>query len=283
MIRLVRRAYRAARWRINALLGAGVTLPRTPVGTRFPSEAVSDYYDRFTQAYLDSTGPFLQAFRGRDTDALMAYYVERCGIQDGMRILDAGCGVGAPAIWLGQRFSALEVEGLTNSQVQAEHATGAVGAADLNGRVSIRQGDYHDLSNLYPHAQFDRVLFLESLGHSNDVRQVLYGVRDVLKPGGLVYIKDFFQRRSLSPDLQSKIDHAVHVINGNYCYHVMQLPDLIAACMETGFSVHSITPPGISPDLELTVEFEHQAGRLTYPTFARLHAVDWYEVVARRE
>lgn len=282
-MRLLRRAYRAARWRVNAVLGTGVTLPSSPAGTRYSAKAVSDYYDQFTQAYLDSTGPFLQAFRGRNTDDLMAYYVERCGIEDGMRILDAGCGVGAPAAWLAQRFPALKVEGLTNSRVQAEHAQLAIDDAGLGDRVSIQQGDYHDLSNLYPHAHFDRVLFIESLGHSENIHQVLYGVRDVLKPGELLYIKDFFQRRSLSSDLQKKIDHAVNIINGNYLYHVMQLPDLVAACMETGFTIDSISPPRIVPDLQLTVDFEHEAGRLTYPAFSRLHAVDWYDVIVRRE
>jgi hypothetical protein len=107
-------------------------------------------------------------------------------------------------------------------------------------------------------------------------------VRDVLKPGGEAYIKDFFQRRSLDPKLQAKIDNAVGTINSNYCYHVMQLPDLIAACMETGLTIASVTPPGLEPDLTLTIDYEHKIGRLTYPLYARLHAVDWYEVVARR-
>jgi hypothetical protein len=53
--------------------------------------------------------------------------------------------------------------------------------------------------------------------------------------------------------------------------------------METGFIIASVAPPGLEPDLTVTIDFEHKVGRLTYPLYARLHAVDWYEVVARRE
>lgn len=283
MVGLTRRVVRALHWRVNALLGTGVRKPLQQKDSTRPAAAVAEYYDQFTQTYLDATGPFLQAFRGRDTDALMEYYVERCGLTDGMRIVDAGCGVGAPAIWLARHFPAMVIECLTNSPVQAEKARAYAEAAGVSGRLKVTLGDYHSLSAIYPHKSFDRVLFLETLGHSGDIRQVLYGVRDILKSGGQAYIKDFFQRRSLNPDHQKKIDAAVEVVNANYHYNVMQLPDLVAACMETGFTIASLTTPDLEPDLELTIDFEHEAGRLTYPAYARFPALDWYEVLARRE
>ena len=283
MAGLLRRALHGARWRTHALLGTGNRLPPVPPGTVFASDAVADYYDRFTPDYVGATGPFLQAFRARDTDALMHYYVERAGIRDGMEILDAGCGVGAPAIWLAQHLPNLRVECLTNSALQADLARAAARDAGVDGRVEVTLGDYHQLSRTYAHGRFDRAIFLETLGHSGDVAAVLYGLRDVLKQGGEAYIKDFFQRRSRNPKMQARIDTAIGTINSNYCYHVMQLPDLIGMIMETGFVVASVTPPAIEPDLTLTVDYEHAVDRLTYPLYARFHAVDWYEVVARKE
>lgn len=284
MIRtFAKRAVYGLHWRTHAVLGTGSRLPAAVPGTRYESDAVADYYDSYTASYVAATGPFLQAFRGRDTDALMEYYVRRIGITDGMELLDAGCGTGAPAIWLAQRFPALKIESLTNSAVQLEIARQSAREAGVADRLTVTLGDYHQLSQSYAHGRFDRALFLETLGHSADVHRVLYGVRDVLKAGGEAYIKDFFQRRSLNPELQAKIDKAVGAINSNYCYHVMQLPDLVAACMETGFTIAAVTPPGLEPDLTLTIDYEHKVGRLTYPLYAQVHAVDWYEVVARRE
>lgn len=283
MMAFAKRLAYAARWRAHALLGTGRRLPPAAPGTSYSADAVAEYYDAFTESYIEATGPFLQAFRGRNNDALMEYYVNRVGITDGMVLLDAGCGIGAPSIWLAQHFRDIRIECLTNSPVQAGLAQKAVTEAELTARVTVTLGDYHSLSRTYAHRRFDRALFLETLGHSDDVHAVLYGLREVLKPGGEAYIKDFFQRRSRDPQLQSKIDEAVATINSNYCYHVMQLPDLVAACMETGFTISSVTPPGIEPDLTLTIDYEHKVGRLTYPLYARLHAVDWYEVVARKE
>lgn len=247
---LIRRAVHGARWRANILLGTGTSRPPADTPAQFGTDAVAEYYDKFTPTYLSATGPFLQAFRGSDTDALMDYYVRRAGIVDGMNVLDAGCGVGAPAIWLAQRFPRLRVACLTNSAVQAAQARANAEAAGVSDRVTVTLGDYHLLAATYPHASFDRALFLETLGHSHDVAQVLYGLRDVLKQGGEAYIKDFFQRRSRNPKLQARIDDAVATINANYCYHVMQLPDLVATCMETGFVIASVTPPAIEPDLD---------------------------------
>lgn len=282
MIDFTRRAARAVQWRANALLGTGANVPDGPVES-FEANEVADYYDEATSAYLKATGPFLQAFRGQDTDDLMEYYVRRCGIVDGMTILDAGCGVAAPAIWLARRFPSLKVTGMTVSPVQAEMAQSNAREAGVDDRVHIELGDYHELSSQLSHDQFDLAIFLESLGHSSDIRRVLYGVGDVLKPKGRVYVKDFFQRRSLNPELQAKIDKVIDTINANYRYHVMQLPDLVAACMETGFGVSAVSPPEIEPDLKLTVDFEHEVGQLTYPAYARFPAVDWYEVIATRE
>jgi cyclopropane fatty-acyl-phospholipid synthase-like methyltransferase len=283
MMTFIKRAGHALRWRFNALFGTGAHLPSDALGTQYPVDDVADYYDKFTKSYLKATGPFLQAYRGTDTDALMEYYVKRVGISEGMTILDAGCGVGAPGIWLALKFPSLKVECLTNSPEQAKIALENAADAGVSDRLTVTLGDYHCLSEIYDHGTFDRALFLESLGHSEDVAQVLYGVRDVLKQGGEAYIKDFFQRRSRNPDLQGKIDDAVATINSNYRYHVMHLPDLIATFMETGFIIAAVTPPKIEPDLQLTIDFEHEAGRLTYPAFAKVYAVDWYEVVARRE
>lgn len=280
---MARRLAHGVRWRAHALLGTGKRLPPAEPGTRYGTDAVAEYYDRFTHSYVAATGPFLEAFRGRDTDALMRYYVARASISDGMHLLDAGCGTGAPALWLARQFANIRIECLTNSPVQAKMAQAAAEDAGVADRLKVTLGDYHQLSRTYAHGRFDRALFLETLGHSADLHRVLYGLRDVLKQGGEAYIKDFFQRRSLNAELQAKIDKVVATINSNYCYHVMQLPDLLAASMETGFTIASVTPPAIEPDLTLTVDFEHKVGRLTYPLFARLHAVDWYEVVVRRE
>jgi hypothetical protein len=109
---------------------------------------------------------------------------------------------------------------------------------------------------------------------------VLKGANAVLKPGGLPYVKDFFRRYSQNPGRQKRIDEVIQVINQNYLYNVMNLPGFIECLSTNNFSLNYLRSPDISPDLGITVAFENKAGRLTYPSFGKVRAVDWYEISA---
>jgi ubiquinone/menaquinone biosynthesis C-methylase UbiE len=245
-------------------------------------ETVADYYEAFTDVYLRATGDFIQAFRTSDTEGLMTYLAASSGLRDGMRILDAGCGVGAPAIWIARRFPSSKISCLTNSRRQFELASERVAASGLGDRITVLTGDYHELDALYPAASFDRVLFLESLGHHQGLTRVIDGAAAVLASGGAIFIKDFFRRTSRVHAVKAEIDAAIATINRNYVYNVMDLSELIDTLRQSNFTLAYARQPDLVPDLGLTIAFEHEAERLTYPSFASVHAVDWMELHAVR-
>lgn len=249
----------------------------------FSVAEVAKHYDDTTCKYIHSTGPFIQAFRGHDTDALMEHYVERFSLSDGMTVLDAGCGVAAPAIWLAKRFPNIKIECLTNSSVQAEIARSRIHEADLTGRLSVTLGDFHRLSESFAPGVFDRALFLETLNHSYCIDSVLAGLHVVMKRGGRACIKDFFRRRASDRRLQAELDGVVRILNESYRYNAGNLSDLIESCMENGFLIGSVSPPCFESDFSIMMKFEMDHGFETYTALARVHAIDWYEVVAIRE
>src|SRR5579859_2281226 len=126
------------------------------------SEEVARYYDEWQQAYAEVYGDTIQAFRPAKKDELMRYVARSADIQDAQNILDAGCGVGGPSIWLAENFE-VKITGVTISALQAQKAREEVEKAGLSERVNIIRGDYHSLSGHLPSEIFDRVLFLESL------------------------------------------------------------------------------------------------------------------------
>lgn len=259
-------------------------MPKSDSGiSGFSVAEVAKHYDETTCKYMQSAGPFIQAFRGRDTDALMEYYVERFSLSDGMTVLDAGCGVAAPAIWLAKRFSNIKIDCLTNSPVQAEIARSHIDEAGLVGRLSITLGDYHRLGDTYAPGVFDRALFLETLNHSYCIDSVLTGLHVVMKRGGRVCVKDFFRRRASDPRLQAEIDGVVRILNESYRYNAGKLSDLIESCMENGFLIGSVSPPNFESDFSLTMDFEIDHGFDSHTALAKSHAIDWYEVEAIRE
>jgi cyclopropane fatty-acyl-phospholipid synthase-like methyltransferase len=109
-------------------------------------------------------------------------------LQPGQHLLDVGCGVGVPAIRLGQRVEA-RITGVTNSSWQVQEASRRVRAAGLRGQVGIEHGDAAALR--YADESFDAVLAFQSLQHAGDRRQWLREMARVLRPGGRIVLTEF--------------------------------------------------------------------------------------------
>ena len=102
------------------------------------------------------------------------------------------------------------MEGVTISEFQVAKAKEIGNDKNLKGTVNIRQGDYHHIDEIYGSNQFDRVLFLESFGHSDNKELLIQNAFKVLKHGGMLYIKDLFVREHPNAEDGKKIgDQAV--------------------------------------------------------------------------
>src|SRR5580700_7041298 len=65
---------------------------------------VKQYYEDWTQRYIESFGDTFQSRRLNDLPKLTDYLIESAGIKSGMKIVDAGCGICGPAIMLCQKI-----------------------------------------------------------------------------------------------------------------------------------------------------------------------------------
>jgi 2-polyprenyl-3-methyl-5-hydroxy-6-metoxy-1,4-benzoquinol methylase len=159
---------------------------------------VARHYDEWHGRYMQYYGDTIQAHRSNQLDVLHEYILANSGIRDGMRMLDAGCGVCGPSIYFASKKD-ISIDAVTISKVQAEEADRRIKELKLAGKIHVHQGDYHKLEELFEKDLFDRILFLESYGHASDQQKVLAASIGVLKPGGFLYIKDYF-KKELSPD-----------------------------------------------------------------------------------
>ena len=238
-----------------------VSTPRKPLPRegRSYSPAVVEFYDRWTKPFIDGFGTTFQAgfakrvANGRedptDSSILLA---ERAGVARGDRILDAGCGVGGPAIAMARAFEA-EVRGFTVSPVQAVTARRLIAEAGLTDRVSVIIADYHHLP--VPDDSFDRVMFLESCGYSPDRRRLFAEAARVVRPGGTIYVKDVFRKEDpLTPQQRGDLDEFDHLWS---LASSPSLSEASAALAEAGCEIERAGPlPDVGNDRFVGAMFE---------------------------
>lgn len=155
------------------------------------------------------------------TDRLTDVMTERLRLDAGCRLLDVGCGVGAPAVRIARRTGA-EVTGISVSREQVARADALAQSADLRDRVSFQQANAMELP--FEDASFDAVFALESMPHMPDRAQVLRELRRVLRPGGRIVLTDFHRRRSPAPDV-----HPLQRTMGSTIAQVDEYPPLLRA------------------------------------------------------
>lgn len=108
---------------------------------------------------------------------------ETLNLPKGSRVLDAGCGEGATADHLVQKYH-LKVEGVDLLDFNIEKAQ-LRASANLIFKVS----DYSKLD--YPDNYFDGIYTLETFVHSPDYKQTLQEFRRVLKKGGKLVLFEY--------------------------------------------------------------------------------------------
>lgn len=201
---------------------------------------VGRFYDEQTDNFLKVYGNVIQAFRTKDVSVLLDQQAHSMDLKPGMRLLDAGCGVCGPAIHFARHYG-VYIEALTNSAVQHKKAQTAIAAEKLEERITVTTGDYHQLLKHYAPNSFDVVYFLESFGHAHNHAQVIDSAWSVLKPGGTIFIKDLFAKKSGIPGMQAGINREIQNINRAYHYNIPDLNALLDHIRKSGYILSSVS------------------------------------------
>lgn len=163
--------------------------------------APAAHYDRVTEGWGLLLGDELHygVFERDDeplaeaTGRLTSLMIEGALFEPGQRVLDVGCGSGAPACRLA-REQGVEVVGITTSEVGVATARARAREAGLDA-VSFEQRDGTD--NGFPDASFDRVWVLESSHLMPDRAALVRECARVLRPGGRMVLCDIIRRREI--------------------------------------------------------------------------------------
>jgi cyclopropane-fatty-acyl-phospholipid synthase len=117
-------------------------------------------------------------------EAMLELTCLRAGIEDGMTILDFGCGWGSLTLWLAERYPHAEILAVSNSSTQREYI-------ESHGKrnVEVLTADANGL-DLRPR-RFDRIVSIEMLEHMRNYETLLARIASWLEPGGRFFCHVF--------------------------------------------------------------------------------------------
>ena len=168
------------------------------------TEAVAAHYDELDPFYRDVWGDHVHHgywATGRETptqavEALVDLMAERLHLAAGLTVCDIGCGYGAAARHLADRYG-VAVAGMTVSVAQAAYATRNFMGRPSQPRRDDRLQDW--LFNDFPNASFDRAYAIESSEHMQDKQRFFDEAFRTLRPGGLLGVCAWLARPAPRP------------------------------------------------------------------------------------
>jgi len=124
-------------------------------------------------------------------EAMLALTCERAGLEDGMEVLDLGCGWGSLALFIAERYPRCRVTAMSNSRTQVRHIAAAGSQAGASAVAPISA----DVATFDPGRRFDRVVSVEMLEHVRNYRELFARMSAWLAPGGRAFVHVFSHRR----------------------------------------------------------------------------------------
>jgi SAM-dependent methyltransferase len=151
-----------------------------------PSSFKKKSYDQLTKYYLLmglnplQVGYFSKFWLCHPTEMDL----KNLQLKKGMSVLDLGCGTCLPALYL-EKKKKVDIVSVTNSSTQYDLALKHLKRARSNIKVLLEDFDKSE----FEENSFDRILFLESIGYSQNIKSLLERCHKWLRPGGCLYIK----------------------------------------------------------------------------------------------
>jgi len=115
---------------------------------------------------------------------------ERAGIEDGMRVLDLGCGWGSFSLWIADRFPRCSVTAVSNSRSQRDY----IAARAKERRLTNIEVIVSDMNDFSTDERFDRIVSVEMFEHMRNYGELFRRIHSWLNDEGRFFMHIFTHR-----------------------------------------------------------------------------------------
>jgi len=123
-------------------------------------------------------------------EAMLRLTCERAQLEDGMDVLDLGCGWGSLCLWMAEHYPNCRVVAVSNSRSQKEYIERQCRERGFENVEAIAA----DVSDLEIDGRFDRVISVEMFEHIKNYEHLMAKVASFLKSGGKLFVHIFSHR-----------------------------------------------------------------------------------------
>jgi len=123
-------------------------------------------------------------------DLMLDITCRRAELEDGMDVLDLGCGWGSLSLWIAEHYPKCHITAVSNSNSQRRFIEARCHALGLQN-VRVRTCN---IAELTLHQQFDRVVSVEMFEHVRNYQLLLRKIRSWLKDDGKLFVHIFCHR-----------------------------------------------------------------------------------------
>jgi cyclopropane-fatty-acyl-phospholipid synthase len=156
-------------------------------------EVPAAFFEKVLGPHLKYSGcywPESVSLLGDAEAEMLALTCERAALENGMRVLDLGCGWGSLTLWMARHYPDCQITSVSNSNGQRHFIELRCRELGLENVEVVTA----DMNQFAPQGEFDRVVSIEMFEHMRNYRVLLGRISSWLAPEGRVFIHVFCHR-----------------------------------------------------------------------------------------